>query len=222
MPNRKAKAPAAVVSSDEGRLIYLSDVQNSDLVHEHQPPYWLALQQFDSNTISEFETAWLTKRGVSFKALLGDWPVGAANVSFDGKGHFNLADDGERALTFVSFNAGVPIDIIAWRPRSGQIASYTGAATFLGDQDDLINPATWFDGDLLIHATPLEWLQHDRVGLVIVNFKRAGACLRNVKSVFCRDINVARKIRSAVRAASKPIVKIYTAASKQGMAVHNV
>jgi hypothetical protein len=142
----KREAPAAVASSDEGGLIYLCDVQNSDPGRQHQPPYWTALQQFDQNTISEFEIAWLTKRGVSFKALMGDWPVGAANVNFDGKGHFNLADDGERALTFVAFNAGNPIDIIAWRPRSGQIASYTGAATFLGDQDDAINPATWFNG----------------------------------------------------------------------------
>ena len=177
----------------------------------------LPLEQFDWGHPSEFETAWLTKRGVSFKALMGDWPVGAANVNFDGKGHFNLADDGERALTFVAFNAGDPIDIIAWRPRSGQIASYTGAATFLGDQDDAINPATWFNGgDLIIHATPLEWLQHDREGLVIINFKRAGAYLRIAKSVYCPDINVAQKIRRAVKAASKPTLKIYTAAPKRG------
>ena len=177
----------------------------------------LPLEQFDWGHPSEFETAWLTKRGVSFKALMGDWPVGAANVNFDGKGHFDIADDGERALTFVAFNAGNPIDIIAWRPRSGQIASYTGAATFLGDQDDAINPATWFNGgDLIIHATPLEWLQHDREGLVIINFKRAGAYLRIAKSVYCPDINVAQKIRRAVKAASKPTLKIYTAAPKRG------
>jgi hypothetical protein len=182
-------------------------------------PWGIALEQFDWGHPSEFETAWLTKRGVSFKALMGDWPVGAANVNFDGKGHFNLVNDGERALTFVGFNTGDPIDIMAWRPKSGQIASYTGAATFLGDQDDLINPATWFDGgDLVIHASPLEWLQRDREGLVIVNFKRAGACLRNVKSVYCEDINVARKIRRTVKAACKPIVKIYTAAPKRGKA----
>ena len=151
---------------------------------------------------------------------MGDWPVGAANVNFDGD-HFNLASDGMRALTFVAFNADSPIDIIAWAPRSGQIASYAGAATFLGDQDDAVNPATWIDGgDLLIHATPLEWLQHDREGLVIVNFKRAGARLRNAKSVYCADIETAKKLRKAVRDASKPTLKIYTAAPKRGKAVH--
>jgi hypothetical protein len=221
MPNRKAKAPAAVVSSDEGRLIYLSDVQNSDLVHEHQPPYWLALQQFDSNTISEFETAWLTKRGVSFGALMGDWPVGAANVDFDGKGHFDFREGGQRAFTFAAFNAGAPIDIIAWRPRTGQIASYTGRACFLGDEDDAVNPATWLDGgDLLIQASPLEWLQHEREGLVIVNYKMAGAYLRNAKSVFCEDIDIGKKLRKAVRAACKPTLKIYTAAPQRGKAQH--
>src|SRR5262245_60709469 len=181
----KKQAPAAATNSDEGGLIYLSDVQNSEGSREHQPPYWLALRQFDQNTISEFEAAWLIKRGVSLKALLGDWPVGVSNVTFHGD-HFDLCESGDRAFTFAAFNAGAPIDIIAWRPRTKQLASYTGAATFLGDQDDTINPATWFNNnDLLIHATPLEWLQRDRQGLVIVNFKRAGADLRSVKSVYC-------------------------------------
>jgi hypothetical protein len=55
-------------------------------------PHWLALEQFDRNNISEFEAAWLTKRGVTFKALMGDWPVCAANVTFDGAGHFDLCN----------------------------------------------------------------------------------------------------------------------------------
>ena len=200
-----------------------SSLQNADSKPSPNPQgqYHLALQQFDSNNIPELETAWLVKRGVSFKALMGNWPIGAAKVNFDGKGHFDLCEGGERAFTFVAFNAGDPIDIIAWRPRMGQIASYTGAATFLGDQDDAVNPATWLDGnDLLIHATPLEWLRHEREGLVIVNFKTAGAYLRNAKSVYCADIETAKKLRTAVRAASKPTLKIYTAAPKRGKAIH--
>ena len=183
----------------------------------------LALDQFEWGHPSEFETAWLAKRGVSFKSLMGDWPIGATNATFDGHGHFSITTDGERVLTFVTFNAGVPIDVIAWRPRTGQTASYSGAATFLGDQDDVVNPATWFDGgDLLIHASPLEWLQAERLGLVVIDYKMAGALVRSVQSVFCEDIEVAKKLRRAVRAASKPTVKIYTAAQKRGKAVHNV
>ena len=82
---------------------------------------------------------------------------------------------------------------------------------------------TWLDGDdLLIHASPLEWLQHEREGLVIVNFKMAGAYLRDAKSVFVEDIQVARKLRKAVSAASKPALKIYTATTqKRGKANRN-
>jgi hypothetical protein len=221
LSSKKNNSPAAVTNSDEGGLEYLSNLENRDPTREHQPPYWLALQQLDQNSISEFEYAWLTKRGVTFKALLGDWPIGAANVTFDGKGHFNFADDGERALTFVTFNAREPIDLIAWHPRTGKIGSYTGAATFLGDEDDAINPGTWScGGDLIIHATPLEWLQHEREGLVIINFKRAATALRNAKSIFCEDINAARKLRPAIRAASKPLVKIYTTAQQRRKAHH--
>jgi hypothetical protein len=126
-------------------------------------------------------------------------------------------------LTFVAFNAGDPIDIVAWQPRTRQIASSTGRATFLGDEDDAINPATWFDGsDLLIHASPLEWLQHDREGLVVVNFKRAGAVLRNTKSVYCADIQTAKQLRKAVKAASKPMLRIYTSVPKWGKATAHV
>jgi hypothetical protein len=154
---------------------------------------------------------------------MGEWPIGAADVSFDGHGHFAIDAQGERVLTFVAFNAGDPIDIIAWQPRTGQLATYAGRASFLGDEDDVINPATWLDGaDLLIHASPLEWLQHEREGLVIVNYKLAGAYLRNAKSVFCEDIDLAKKLRKAVRAASKPRVRIYTTAPKRGKATRNV
>ena len=177
----------------------------------------LALDQFfEWGQPSEFEIAWLTKRKVSFKALIGDWPIGTTNANFDGKGHFAIEDGGERVLTFIAFNAGVPIDAIAWQPRTGETATYLGAATFLGDQDDAINPATWLDGDdLLIHASPLEWLQHEREGLVIVNFKMAGVYLRDAKSVFVEDIQVARKLRKAVSAASKPALKIYTVTTQK-------
>jgi hypothetical protein len=188
-----------------------------------QTNYQLALDQFDWGHPSEFETAWLTKRGVSFKALVGDWPIAATNANFDGHGHFDIDAQGERVLTFIAFNAGDPIDIIAWQPRTGRLATYTGRASFLGDEDDAINPATWLDGaDLLIHASPLEWLQHERERLVVVNYKVAGALLRNARSAFCEDIEVAKKLRRAVRAASKPTVRIYTAAPKCGKATRNV
>ena len=42
--------------------------------------------------------------------------------------------------------------------------------------------------------------------------------VRNVKSVFCADIETAKKLRKAVRVASKPILKIYTAPPKRGKA----
>jgi hypothetical protein len=82
---------------------------------------------------------------------------------------------------------------------------------------------TWLDGaDLLIHRSPLEWLQHGREGLVIVNYKMAGAALRNAKSVFCEDIDIAKKLRKAVKAACKPTLKIYTAMPKRRKVAHNV
>jgi hypothetical protein len=53
-------------------------------------------------------------------------------------------------------------------------------------------------------------------GLVIVNYKLAGAYLRDVKSVCAPDIETAKRARKAINAACKPTVEIYTAASKRG------
>ena len=113
------------------------------------------------------------------------------------------------ALTIVCFDRGVPIDICAWQPKTGEIATYFGRAVFLGDEDDIFNPATWFDGgDLLIHASPLEWLKADREGVVILNEKRAGPSLTQCRSAFCADPALAARVRKIIR--PKPTLKIHT------------
>ena len=174
--------------------------------------YQLALDQFDWGHPNELQIQWLTSRGVGFNALWSPWPIGATRVAFDGD-RFDQDPKGKNALTFVCFDRGEPIDIVAWQPKTGEIATYEGRAVFLGDEDDCFNPATWFGGDdLLIHASPLEWLKADREGFVILDEARAAPYLAPCRSVFCADPALAARVRKIIR--PKPILKVFTAAKE--------
>ena len=73
------------------------------------------------------------------------------------------------------------------------------------------NPATWFaGGDLLVHATPLDWLKADRVGVVILDERRAASVLRNVRSVTCGSDEVA----ASIHAHAQPSLKIFVSDQK--------
>lgn len=163
-------------------------------------PSSLAIHHFEemATAISEFEIRWLMKRGVSEDALWKPWPIGAT------------IENGVRYLVFVAFDGDMPLDIVLWQPRTGELIAYSGRAVFLGDLDEVTSEATYMaDGCLTIHSNPLEWLGANRQGVVIVNEKLAGAYLRDVPRVFCRDVETARRIKKIVRPA-KPTVKIFT------------
>ena len=74
---------------------------------------------------------------------------------------------------------GEVIDLVAWRadePRS--IATLHGQAIGLGF-DQLTNPATWAFGErLMVHRTPLRWLQAGCKGYVPLDHRHAFMALR--------------------------------------------
>jgi hypothetical protein len=128
------------------------------------------------------ELLWLLDEGVDESAL---WPISGARVHFEA-GTFYLDNSGERALCFRAEDCGEVIDLIAWHPDTGKLASWRGQAFCLGDVDDIFNPATYFSGDALrVHATPLDWLLADRKGIVIVRPDLAPAYLANCRRIRC-------------------------------------
>jgi hypothetical protein len=92
---------------------------------------------------------WLLRQGIDEAALLNPYPIGAAKVRFLAGNTFDLDPDGDRALTFRATDVDDVIDLIAWQPRTGQLASWRGVAFCLGDVDDTFNPATYFAGGML-------------------------------------------------------------------------
>jgi hypothetical protein len=153
---------------------------------------------------SDDELIWLLDRDVSDKAL---WPISGATVRFNGA-TFDLDDEGERALIFRAEDRSEVIDLIAWQPRNGALASWRGQAFCLGDVDDIFNPATYFAGDALrVHATPLDWLLADRDGIVIVRPDLAPAHLANCQSIRCSSKDHALQVEKWVEP-RKPAVEI--------------
>ena len=160
------------------------------------------------------EVLWLIDEGVSDEAL---WPISGATVRIDGS-RFYLDHEGERALTFRAEDRGKVIDLIAWQPKTGKLASWCGQAFCLGDFDDISNPATYFAGDALrIHKTPLEWLLADRDGIVIVRPDLASAYLANCPRICCSNENHARQVEKYLQPA-KPSVEIFVEVEERAAA----
>ena len=163
------------------------------------------------------ELRWLLDQGIDDDAMALPWPVRGARVRFD-RDTFDFDLDGGRALTFRSSDRGETIDLIAWQPQTGKLASWRGVAFCVGDVDDIFNPATYFAGSALhVHKTPLEWLLANRQGIVIVRPDLAHAYLANRQRIVCPDARFAREVEAWVQP-PKPIVEIFVAVAERAVA----
>ena len=128
------------------------------------------------------EMAALVARGIHPDALGwagGQFAVKAANVRWDGERWFDFAGEhegGQRAAVIVCLDeAGQAADLAAWSPAGSRVALRQGAVAMLG-QEQVVLPR--LDGDRLwVHPSPAEWLEHRRVGVVIVNHDLARSAL---------------------------------------------
>ena len=162
---------------------------------------------------SDDELRWLLRQGISDAAL---WPISGATVRFD-RSAFDLDDSGERALIFRAEDCGEVIDIVAWQPRTGKLASWRGQAFCLGDVGDVFNPATYFFGGALhVHETPLQWLLAEREGILILRPDLAHAYLANNRLV-CSDAAHARQVERWLEP-PKPTVEIFVAIEERSAA----
>ena len=93
-------------------------------------------------------------------------------------GRFDPDPEGKVCLVFEE-----PDDKVFWHPKSGALATFEGKAFALGEH--LIdNPATTaFDHWLCIYADPLEWLQCERDGIVVIKWDFAFDRLRDVTRI---------------------------------------
>ena len=128
--------------------------------------------------LTQLQIDWLLKHGVSPQAMYHPSQLRAAHGNKTKEGFFEPDPDGPAWFTFEE-----PLDVVFWNPKDGGIAYDTGRAFALGEP--LIDDpwSTAIDRWLKIFADPLQWLQHDRRGLVVLNWTMAFDKLRDVPRI---------------------------------------
>jgi hypothetical protein len=123
-------------------------------------------------------------------------------VVFLKNGRFEFARyarDAAAAVIAVVFLApdelGNPLDIAAWEPETGRLALWVSRVAMLG-QDKLY---AWRIGEpLIVHETPLEWLQAGRDGVFVIDPQRASPLLRMVEPLAVKRPEFGRQLHEAL------------------------
>jgi hypothetical protein len=157
---------------------------------------------------SERIVRWLFTEHVGAPDMTSPWPLKEAKVKFIGPHTFDFDDNGEPALIFRSADHGETIDLVAWQARSGRLASWRGVAFAIGDVAEIWNPANYlFDNALPVHRTPLQWLQVERTGIVIIEPRDAYSKMRDCPQARVADATFGRQLERWIQA-PKPTCEI--------------
>jgi hypothetical protein len=117
------------------------------------------------------------------------------------------ARDASGAVVAVVFRApddlGNPLDLAAWEPETGRLALWLGRVSMLG-QDSLYG---WRLGEpLIVHESPLEWLQAGREGVFVIDPRRASPLLRMVELLGVKRPEYGRHLQAALTIRAPRIV----------------
>jgi hypothetical protein len=150
--------------------------------------------------------AWLkrlTEMGVSLDSLAEPELPTSGHVVFLDDNIFDFADEthggsaSEAMLLLARDEFGEPADIVAWKPKAQRLAAWYGNAPLLG-MEQLQAPRLDSNGALKVFADPLEWLLHERDGVVIVNPVRAAPLLRAAEPLQANSTAFGRRIAEIV------------------------
>jgi hypothetical protein len=134
-------------------------------------------------TLAQPTIDWLASKGVSPKAMIQTWsghssPIMSAHGELASDGRFDPDPAGKNWLVFEE-----EYDRVFWRQKSGGLATFEGRSFALGEEM-IDNPATTaFDQWLCIYVDPLQWLQHERDGIVVIKWDFAFDRLRDVTRI---------------------------------------
>jgi hypothetical protein len=153
---------------------------------------------------SDNELKWLLRQGIAGDTMASPVIRGGL-VRFERDGVFDFAD-GIRAVIFRSDDRGEPVDLVAWQPKTGQLATWRGVGFCIGDVGRVFCPSTYFAGDALaVHKSPLEWLSSGRDGIVIVQPKLTYANFHSGMRVRCTDIELSQQLKRWLRAPARKV-----------------
>ena len=123
----------------------------------------------------------------------------------------------ESAYTIIARDIlGDPIDIVAWDPASGRLATWRNRASILGE--DQLNAPRLADG-LPVFETPLQWLQQRRLGVVVIDAERAAPKLREAAPLLVTGYECGMALRAILKVKAPQILLPSTAPEEAYMTV---
>jgi hypothetical protein len=153
----------------------------------------------------------LLDRGVSEQAMMHPYCIGGGRAVFH-RNTFEADLDGDPVITFRAEDIGEVVDLIAWDPATGRVASWRGQAFCLGDLDQVLNPGTYFsEGALWVHETPLEWLLAGRRDIVLLRPELCNAYLAHGARIAVSTVEFGLNLKRWLQP-SPPTAKIYVRA----------
>lgn len=149
---------------------------------------------------------WLIDCGVPSRAIVYPETPARADVAFHSGAPFfdfkaDLDEETETTCAMILMardQFGEPVDLVAWSPRTGPMATWYGADIPMLGWHNVFPPRLDLGDALAVHPSPLEWLRDNREGVVILKPDRARWYLEGF-SLKVADAAFGRKLRDALR-----------------------
>ncbi|MEQ8448232.1 MAG: hypothetical protein RIB97_00960 [Nitratireductor sp.] len=126
---------------------------------------------------------WLLDQGVPITVLMEFLPLRVARGIVGPNCRLDEDPMGKQFIVFEELE-----DVLYWRPRSGELASWNGRAFALGEAA-IDDPATCaFGGHLNLWPDPLSWLRAKCDGCVILDWSRAWFRLHDVPRIAVHEL----------------------------------
>lgn len=163
----------------------------------------VSFEHSQGRDLRQADIDWLTAQGVNGLALAktycGDFSFLLVDrVTFLDKQRFEfvryLQGPFETASVFtmiIKNVEGESADILAWHPRTGQVATWLGAVAMLGEEQ-VHAPRL---EHLTVHEGVLSWLKDARHGLVILDAARAARILDGAGPLVAPSVDFGKKLR---------------------------
>lgn len=173
-----------------------------DLIAEQQRGRTPSVAWFTSNQVNGLALA-KSPRG-DYDFLLCDDVVFLDHSTFEFARYMDGEKEREQAYTIIARDVlGDPIDIVAWQPASGRLATWLNRASILGE--DQLNAPRLAEG-LPVYETPLQWLQQRRLGVVVIDAKRAAPKLREAAPLLATTYEHGMALRAMLKAKAPRIL----------------
>lgn len=175
-------------------------------------------EQVRGTALRALDLDWLRSQGVAgcitawgpghrFDVLLRDGVAFRRGRRFEFLRHMQ-GEDVERvvAYTLLARDAGgAPLDVVAWHPRTGRVATWLGRTGLLGLEHAC--PATT-DDPLIVFPDPLTWLAGRRRGVVVVDERLARPELLEAGSIQAADIAHGAKLKAMLERVRLPRITV--------------